>query len=411
MLAEANVGAQADAVERLKSALPQLDLVRAASGAPQGPTVTPVSTDLLDRLGGVRLVERALAHDVGAPRLSLHADGELVQRPGLLIRRYDQFTTAAASPSATMAALAEGVMVLVNAIDQSQPAVIELIADLERVLVGDGSVNLYVGGRGRTGFRPHWDDHEVVIIPLWGRKAWEVREPPLAAPRKEVLATTDADTPVHETFEVGVGQALHIPRGWPHVVTPLDPLAAHLTLGVRRLAWPEVLDRLGELSVWSPEGRGDLTVDPEQPAALGSADGELLDSLLRVIVANGGLEDARASWRARLKSRLIGDFDSARSALVDGGLDSAYVRANYPGGFHLVAWDPDGDEVVLAGGGLRFVLAHHAVPSFARLARGAPVAIGELCHSCSTSDRCAEELVLQLAGLGLVEFISPAGAR
>lgn len=408
LLAEANEGGRRDALERLEAWMPDLDLraVTADSGG-QRPTLSRVDERLVHTLGGLGLVSAALRHDVAPPRLSLHADGETVQRTGLLIRRYDQFTTTSASVSATLSALAEGVMVLIDGVDQFLDPVVDLISDLERVLGGAGTVNLYVGGRNRSGFRPHWDDHEVFIIPLHGRKSWELRERPVPAPRKEVLATTDAETSVIEKLEVGPGHALHIPRGWPHVVTPLDDLAAHLTLGIRRLAWPEVLERVAELSVWSPEARGDLpdAAGGVGPLALEGAP-DSVRTVVDVVLDHGGLGDALASWRARMKSRPVGDFAAAREALLDGGLAAATVRANYPGGFHLLAWDEPGDEVALAAGGLCFVLAHHAMPTMARLARGNPVAVADLHHACPQGAGCAEQLVRMLSTLGLIDFVA-----
>lgn len=408
LLAEANDRARFDAFARLEAVLPALDFgaITADAGV-QLPTVSVVSADLDDRLGGLDLVAQALGLDVAPPRLSLHLDGEVTQRPGLLNRRYDQFATTSASPSATLAALADGVMVLIDAVDQQIDVVVDIVTDLERVLAGAGTANLYVGGRGRSGFRPHWDDHEVFVIPLHGRKTWEVRERPLTSPRKEVLATTDADTPVWGTFELGPGQALHIPRGWPHVVTPLDEMAAHLTLGIQRLAWPEVLGRLAELSVWSPEARGDLPDDPvggTRPA-LTTGDDDIR-VLLDVVLEHDGLGDAMASWSARRPARSVGDFWAAKAAMVDDGFGQAVVRANFPGGFHLAAWDPEGDEVGLAAGGLCFVLAHHAMPTMARLATGAPVAVAELHHDCPTRSDCGQELIRQLTAFGLAEFVT-----
>ena len=93
-------------------------------------------------------------------------------------------------------------------------------------------VNCYLSYGDASGFGPHWDDHDVVVIQLAGRKHWEVHEP-------SELGALSAFTPPGATQRsiwsglLSPGSALYIPRGWPHSVTGLssEP-SVHLTLSI-----------------------------------------------------------------------------------------------------------------------------------------------------------------------------------
>ena len=108
-----------------------------------------------------------------------------------------------------------------------------LAESLERVFRVRIQVNAYAGWRTSHGFDLHWDDHDVFILQIAGRKKWKVygmtRKYPLA--RDVEPATDKPDTPLWEGM-LEDGDLLYIPRGWWHVATPLDEPTLHLTVGV-----------------------------------------------------------------------------------------------------------------------------------------------------------------------------------
>jgi hypothetical protein len=81
-------------------------------------------------------------------------------------------------------------------------------------------VNAYLTTNDASGFRLHWDDHDVLIVQLAGEKQWEVRGPSRTAP---LYRDADRnDRPSNDIVWAGTmrtGDVMHIPRGYWHQAT------------------------------------------------------------------------------------------------------------------------------------------------------------------------------------------------
>jgi hypothetical protein len=93
--------------------------------------------------------------------------------------------------------------------------------------------NAYATWCDTSAFGRHWDDHDVIILQAEGAKDWAVFDP----------ADDEHEQPVFEDTLVP-GDVLHIPRGWPHMVTGRGGPSMHWTFGFRR---PTVGDLLADL--------------------------------------------------------------------------------------------------------------------------------------------------------------------
>jgi hypothetical protein len=145
--------------------------------------------------------------------------------------------------------LRDGATLVLDAVDELHEPITALAESLEGVFRQRIQVNAYAGWRTSHGFDLHWDDHDVLILQIAGRKRWKVwgmtRKYPLA---KDVEpATPPTDAPLWEGL-LNDGDLLYIPRGWWHVAIPLDEPTLHLTVGINNptgadlLAW--FVDRL-----------------------------------------------------------------------------------------------------------------------------------------------------------------------
>ncbi|MEC3995274.1 cupin domain-containing protein [Actinacidiphila sp. DG2A-62] len=115
-------------------------------------------------------------------------------------------------------------------------------------------VNAYLTTNDASGFRLHWDDHDVLIVQLAGEKQWEVRGPSRTAP---LYRDADrSDQPSNDIVWSGTmrtGDVMHIPRGYWHQATrngngPGKSL--HMTFGFAKrtgVSW------LSWLADWSSE--------------------------------------------------------------------------------------------------------------------------------------------------------------
>ena len=104
-------------------------------------------------------------------------------------------------------------------------------------------VNLYAGWGTQKAFNLHWDPQEVFILQLSGRKHWKIYAPTRPYPLKDDVEKAPEPTgqPVWEGI-VEDGDMLYMPRGWWHMVHPLNEPSLHLNLG---LETPNGADFLG----------------------------------------------------------------------------------------------------------------------------------------------------------------------
>jgi hypothetical protein len=115
-------------------------------------------------------------------------------------------------------------------------------------------VNAYLTTNDASGFRLHWDDHDVLIVQLAGEKQWEVRGPSRTAP---LYRDADRnDEPSEDVVWAGTmrtGDVMHIPRGCWHQATRNGSgsgKSLHMTFGFAKrtgVSW------LSWLADWSRE--------------------------------------------------------------------------------------------------------------------------------------------------------------
>ena len=83
-------------------------------------------------------------------------------------------------PGALAELLHRGYSLVVDGIDLRCPETAELARMVERLNGVVANINGYIGYSNTQAFGYHWDDHEVLILPLIGTKHWRVSEPDLS---------------------------------------------------------------------------------------------------------------------------------------------------------------------------------------------------------------------------------------
>ena len=248
-------------------------------------------------------------HRLDFPRLRLTRDGK-----SLPATDYLRYTTPARRkaqiPHLKHAKLTEqlrsGATLVLDAVDELYEPLTELSESLELFFHEHIQINCYAGWRTSRGFDLHWDDHDVLILQVTGRKRWSVygmtRPYPLSQDAEQ--AQEPAGEPLWEgTLEDG--DLLYIPRGWWHVAFPLDEPTLHLTVGVHNRTGLDLLRWVAERMRVSERFRKDL------PRFSSEAEREAHVSQLRREFLSewdaGGLlkrffeeQDAKAETRAHL---------------------------------------------------------------------------------------------------------------
>jgi hypothetical protein len=201
-------------------------------------------------------------HRLDFPRLRLMRDGQRVPVSSY-IRHATNLRTRTSIPrllqSELTKQLREGATLVLDAVDELYRPIEELAEGLEFVFHERVQVNMYAGWQTSRGFDLHWDDHDVFILQVTGRKLWriygETRAHPLTGDQAEKPANVDA--PVWEGM-LEDGDLLYIPRGWWHVALPQAEPTLHLTVGIHNRTGIDLLRWLSDALRESAEFRSDL---------------------------------------------------------------------------------------------------------------------------------------------------------
>ncbi|MBK5222882.1 MAG: cupin [Acidimicrobiia bacterium] len=120
--------------------------------------------------------------------------------------------------------MAEGATVVLQSVHRTWPAVSRFAAELEQQVSHPVQVNVYVTPPGAAGLAPHSDEHDVIVCQLHGHKAWTV----------DGLGE----------LTLSPGNTMYLPTGTRHSATAQDQASVHLTIGLLRITYRDVVQRL-----------------------------------------------------------------------------------------------------------------------------------------------------------------------
>jgi cupin superfamily protein len=165
------------------------------------------------------------------PALRVVKDG-LVLPPS----RFTRSATMAGAPLTglvdarkVLALFDDGATVVLQGLHRYWPPLTELVRDLELALGHPCQANAYLTPPGSQGFARHSDSHDVFVFQTHGRKQWEVVE---GSQEREILLEP--------------GLSMYLPTGTPHAARSQDQASLHVTVGINRLTYRDVLRRLSD---------------------------------------------------------------------------------------------------------------------------------------------------------------------
>jgi ribosomal protein L16 Arg81 hydroxylase len=332
-----------------------------------------------------RLNEILRRHRLDAPRLRLTQDGKAVASSSFI--RHVQsgrqrVTIPRLLPVELNAQLRRGATLVLDAVDELHQPLEELAEGLERAFHEHVQINAYAGWRTSRGFDLHWDDHDVFILQVAGRKRWSIygmtRRYPLV--RDVETAQKPAGTPLWEgTLEDG--DLLYIPRGWWHVALPLDEPTLHLTVGIHNRTGLDLLRWMSERLREREDFRRDL------PRFATTAE--------RAAHMNRLREQLLEEWSGDLLDRFYQDADANAEARPRISLPSsvtpeilppegdALVRLRAPRGLDLKtdAQPYDKDVVEFSCQGKRWRCAAPSISILRPLVERGVCSVNELCEA------------------------------
>jgi bifunctional lysine-specific demethylase and histidyl-hydroxylase NO66 len=281
---------------------------------------------------------------------------------------------------------ADGATLVLQGLHRMWPPLIDFAGRLGAELRVPVQANAYLTPAGNRGFDAHYDTHDVFVLQVTGRKRWRVHRPVLTDPvelqpwggyAEEVGAAADGAPAMDVVLDVG--DALYLPRGWPHAAEALGERSLHLTLGLRAPTRYTLVEALLGLAVDEPALRAGfpLGLDVTDPAALAphltATTAALRDWLAR---ADPSVVASRLAKRVWPASRPAPLRPLAQAAAVE-MLDARTVVAARAGLRWRLARRGE-DDIVLSLVDRTVSLPAFCEPALRTLLEGPPIAVGDL---------------------------------
>ena len=196
------------------------------------------------QIGTWSLLDQLLTHQLLSPsRIRLVKNGIHVEKD-----RYSTICDGVVSrlnETAVSRLLREGSMVIVNYVEDTTTALKHVAGGMERLFHSPVDGVLCANMCSDPGFNLHWDEREVFVVQLEGRKRWRIHKPTISYPVAGLEGTKQLphDAAVFDQI-LEKGETLYIPRGWWHIATPLDEPSLHLSLCVKPQTGLELLKQL-----------------------------------------------------------------------------------------------------------------------------------------------------------------------
>lgn len=349
-----------------------------------------------------RLNEALEQHRLDFPRLRLTRDGQRLP-PGSYIShgnsrqkrvprlRYEKLTQE----------LDRGATLVLDAVDELYESTRVLAEALELFFHERVQINAYASWKTSRGFDLHWDDHDVFILQVTGRKHWMVhgmtRAYPLAGDPKEPKPT---EPPLWDQI-LETGDLLYIPRGFWHVAYPLNEPTLHLTVGVHNRAGIDLLHWLTNRMRSRDLFRMDL---PR------FATGETIQSHLLQM-----RDELLAEWDDDILNRYFADLDGSASSRPRLSLECA--PGSLPSGnmlVRLLAPRPlklkvETGVVCFSSQRKNWRLAVEALPVLSHLDKHRVCSVSELCEVAKSEvdEQRVRVFLKELLVHGLVAIVEP----
>jgi hypothetical protein len=337
------------------------------------PFRTHVASGAVGELFGWRQLNAALAeHRLVPPRLRLERGGQDISNTVFRARRTRRGAQMQdLDPAALMAGLREGATLIVDAVNEISPPLQRLCAGLSAEFAASCQANLYASWGATQGFDVHWDDHEVFVLQLEGRKEWALYGVTERWPTRRG-AGADAprpETPV-ERFVLGPGEVLYLPRGCWHAAVGLGEPTLHLTVGLTRKSGADLLHWLADELLTEDLVRADLPFEAG-PVRLGERVAELLAR-----VAAQDPQGLAARYRRQVEAGLVQrpqlSFPHIGEETRELGPDEQIRLAAGPARLR-----PAPEGLVLSWRGVEFTVAPALAAPLRRLVAGEMVSLGD----------------------------------
>jgi ribosomal protein L16 Arg81 hydroxylase len=137
----------------------------------------------------------------------------------------------------------KGATIALPSFDRSWRPLADLCMRLEEQLDHGANTNVYITAGQTSGFPPHYDTHDILVLQIAGQKLWRIYEPTVNLP--DVSQPCDPKSyrpgPLLTEIELRPGDLLYLPRGYGHAASTSQSHSAHVTVGIHVYTWTRIL--------------------------------------------------------------------------------------------------------------------------------------------------------------------------
>ena len=299
------------------------------------------------------------------------------------------------SPRALNSLLPQGVSIVIDSIEEYVSHLGSLADSIEQRLAHRVWINSYISfGRGKA-FKPHWDNHDVIVVQVHGTKRWRSFGVPDPPPTRKHRDGDPVPSEIKWEGMMRPGDVLYLPRGEVHEAELETADSVHLTIGIKPPRGADFMAWLGEYTGSESTFTTEVT-SHEGDAAMHQDDARLKAHLVELVdsaIPGQSLdnEDSQATSRRRLNL-----------GVIDRVADDSQVA---PAVLRRLALDLNSPAVeTVTIGGEQFDLSAIARLVLDFLAAGEAQPLGSIVAALDTraDARRVRDAVCELARLGLV---------
>jgi ribosomal protein L16 Arg81 hydroxylase len=190
--------------------------------------------------------------------------------------------------------LADGYTIVLDRLERYARTITSLSHSIEVELNFPTQVNGYITPPESTGFTPHYDHHDVLILQIHGSKTWHVYGDAALTPHEmQRRRAIDPDgLPLPTDLCLEAGDVLYLPRGRIHAAETDSEPSVHLTVGIHT---PTVLTLLTHvlhlLSLRDDRIHAPLPVRYLDDAGVRASLGEIMQDILRIVEDPGAIAE------------------------------------------------------------------------------------------------------------------------
>ncbi|WP_421860319.1 cupin domain-containing protein [Oceanicaulis sp.] len=278
------------------------------------------------------------------------------------------------------------------------------LADMCRQLEADFScpvqTNIYLTPPNAQGFQTHYDNHDVLVLQVEGRKRWRLYDAPVGVPYRGERFTPGrfAQTEPREELVLEPGDVLYVPRGLMHdaVNEGDDQASLHITTGLLAKTWADfLLEAVSEAALRTPALRRALPPGYAKGAVSREHFDDAFQSALREVGQNADLD---AVIHLFTDTAITSRPADTRGALTFGALSPQTRIKRRP----LIALEltEEDDHLALVAPGGALTFDSEAEAGLERLLAGATISLSDF---SAMDDAKARDVMERLIAYGAAE--------